>query len=343
MSRITLQKDSIIYVLSPAYFKTGGTELLHQYVHVLKKNMFNAIIVYTSATNEKNINPAFGIYVDTYLDITEIIDDRKNVLIVPEIYTNYLKKYSNIKKVIWWESVDNYLKLVSPGYLYKNKHYKSLLYYFRDVLLRKNNHIRPRKLNQIDYHFVQSYYAFDYVEKKGVKNIYYVSDYINEIYTKNIKNDYSSEKDNIVCYNPSKGWKFTKKIIEKANNISFVPLVNMTNDQVMATLRKAKVYIDFGNHPGKDRFPREAAAMGCCIITGLKGSANFEKDVMIKECYKFEDKNKNIPEIITRINECLNNYDKVKEDFKPYVNMIEGEKDNFEKDVIDCYQIEGEE
>ncbi|MGC8677909.1 MAG: hypothetical protein ACP5UF_06830 [Hydrogenobaculum sp.] len=64
----------------------------------------------------------------------------------------------------------------------------------------------------------------------------------------------------------------------------------MTRDQVIETLQKAKVYIDFGNHPGKDRIPREAAILGCCVITGKRGSATFFEDVPIPEEYKFEER-----------------------------------------------------
>lgn len=33
---------------------------------------------------------------------------------------------------------------------------------------------------------------------------------------------------------------------------------------MILTMRKAKVYIDFGFHPGKDRIPREAVMCGAC-------------------------------------------------------------------------------
>ncbi len=41
-------------------------------------------------------------------------------------------------------------------------------------------------------------------------------------------------------------------------------------------MRKAKLYIDFGYHPGKERMPREACLLDCCLIIGKDGSAKYK-------------------------------------------------------------------
>jgi len=64
----------------------------------------------------------------------------------------------------------------------------------------------------------------------------------------------------------------------------------MPREEVIKLLQKAKVYIDFDYHPRKDRLPREAAILGCCVITRKRGSAKFFEDVPIPDEYKFEDK-----------------------------------------------------
>ena len=129
MNKIKLFKSTKVYVLSPAYFKTGGTELLHQYVSVLKKANVDVDIVYPNSTSEKNINESFLSYVDRFLKFEDIVDDEKNILIVPEIYTGYLKKYKRIRRIIWWESVDNYLQNVSLAFDLKKRLYKKSLGY----------------------------------------------------------------------------------------------------------------------------------------------------------------------------------------------------------------------
>ena len=151
--------------------------------------------------------------------------------------------------------------------------------------------------------------------------------------------DLKHPRENIVLYNPKKGLNFTKKIIEKSPSwIKWVPLINMSNDEVYQNLISGKVYIDFGNHPGKDRFPREAAISGCCILTDRKGAAAYQKDVPILEKYKFNDNKKNIPNIVNQIEYCLNNYQEAIKDFDSYRDFIRQEKDIFKKDIIRLFE-----
>ena len=47
---------SAIYVVCPAYSKSGGPELLHQLVHVLNNNGVKAIIAYTAYNKEDKLS-----------------------------------------------------------------------------------------------------------------------------------------------------------------------------------------------------------------------------------------------------------------------------------------------
>ena len=126
--------------------------------------------------------------------------------------------------------------------------------------------------------------------------------------------------------------------MEKSDEyIEFLPLENMTPDEVAEACLSSKVYIDFGNHPGKDRFPREAATLGCVVITGRKGAANFYDDVRIKDEYKFEDKDENIENIIEKIKECFEKYDEKINEFKEYREMICGEEKKFQEDIEEIF------
>ena len=107
----------------------------------------------------------------------------------------------------------------------------------------------------------------------------------------------------------------------------------MSRTQMIETLQRAKVYIDFGNHPGKDRIPREAAILGCCVITGKRGSAAFYEDVPISDEYKFDDKDENIYRIIHRVRDCLENYAERDKDFEHYRRVIRDEPSKFIADL----------
>ena len=96
---------------------------------------------------------------------------------------------------------------------------------------------------------------------------------------------------------------------------------------------ESKVYIDFGNHPGKDRIPREAAISGCCIITGKRGSAKYKDDVYIEDEFKFNDSEENIDSIISKINYLIENYENETKKFDLYRDRISKEEIVFEKDI----------
>ncbi|MDM0473296.1 hypothetical protein QTH28_13625 [Clostridium perfringens] len=328
--------NEIIYVVCSAKYKTGGTELLHQLVYSLKQNGLNAYITYTNVKESENpINDAFKEYVSEYKTLENIIDNEENIIIIPEINISLIDKFSKAKTVIWWLSVDNYLKVYSLKYSFKLVGFKGVLWYLKN----RNWRYRIKNIsNKINYNLAQSYYAIDFLNKNNFKNIEYLSDYIGNKYL-NKKENLNEKRENLVLYNPKKGLEFTKKLMEVSKDLKWVPIINMTNDEVFELLNKSKVYVDFGNHPGKDRFPREAAYCGCCIITGKDGSANYFKDVSIGDQYKYDSSNQNIDLIIKKIRECLDNFENNQKNFDEYRNIIKNEKCRFNKDVKDIFLL----
>ncbi len=327
-----IEKDSIFYVLAPAKVKTGGPELAHQLVYEMNKCKPKNTEVYITYYNTDGVdkkdytNPSFKKYITEYRTIDDIIDDKKNIIIATETYTGILKKFKNIQKAIFWMSVDNFARENSIFFHAKQFGWP------RAIKRSLAGQIKPFfKIDPNIIHFYQSEYAKDYVKKHGGKKIYQLSDYLNEGYLKEDKAKHT--RKNVVLYNPKKGYEFTKKIIESCPDCEFIPLINLTNEQVRSYLLTSKVYIDFGNHPGKDRFPREAAISGCCIITGKRGSAAYFEDVAIPDEYKFNDKKDNIGIIVKRIKYCIENFEEATKDFDNYRKKIKNEPKEFEKDV----------
>jgi len=345
---INLYHDSIVYIMAPANAATGGPELLHQLAYHLREDLkINTYMYYIPCDHPSPIHSEYQQYNNPFA--RRIEDKEKNILIVPEIANTIvtLKEYSKIKKCIWWLSVDNfYLTTLLSGkknfFFYKaiNKiwkiFFKSPLINIEMKIYKKvdSNLIKlPKEIKNVNFYLVQSFYALNHLISKGIQKekILYLSDYLNENFLKTKTELF--KKENIVVYNPKKGYNFTKKIIERTKDIEFVPIINMTRQQVVETLKKAKVYIDFGNHPGKDRIPREAAILGCCVITGKRGSAAFYEDVPIPKEYKFDERNKNIPEIINKIRDCFENFDERYKDFDHYREVIKQEPQKFVEDL----------
>lgn len=311
-----------IYVACLAHRHTGGLTLAHQLCYELIQQGYSAYMYYYFGYGQKKDNPVNENYKKFNLPyVLRIEDEVQNIVVTPETNVNLLRKVQKAQKVIWWMSVDNYFKSL------KSK--RNIIIDFFGLFpydFRKSNIT----------HFVQSYYAKDFLKRQGVdeKKIMFLSDYLDLDFLLE-SNIYSSnnKRKSVVLYNPKKGWSFTNKIIKNASNIEWEALTNLTPAQMIVKLGTSKVYIDFGNHPGKDRIPREAAILGCCVITGKRGSARYSNDVSIKDCYKFDDIDSEIPNIIAKIESCLQNYENHIVDFNSYRNDILKGQEEFQSNV----------
>lgn len=303
---------------------TGGLTLAHQLCYELIALGYNAIMYYYLY---KGGDPVHANYKKYNLPYSFKLEDAaNNVVVAPETYVNLLRKVKKSKRVIWWMSVDNYFKVL-----------KTRRFIVEDFLGLRRFDICDKKI----IHFAQSQYAIDFLKKKNISEncIHYLSDYLDSAFiSKSVENNLEQGKYDYVLYNPQKGFEFTEKLINYLPNVKWKPLINLTPEQMADLLKKSKLYIDFGNHPGKDRIPREAAISGCCIIVGKRGSAKFFEDVRIPENYKFEDSVENIPQIATLIEDILNNYEKYSKSFEQYKQMIFSEELQFKNDVKNIFE-----
>lgn len=323
-----------VYVLCPGGVVTGGTELLHQFVNELRFNHVTAYIVYFPFDKPFDKAEAFSKY---NCPQQKLKDEKNSVIVIPESATKIATSIKFAKICIWWLSVDNYFyfpqnnKLKKPFSINNNKLYDWIRYlksYFR--------HIPIKQLKKFE-HYSQSFYAVDFLRKNNIKSIM-LTDYLS---SEHMAESNSTKKD-VVLYNPKKGIEITRNLILRNPDIKFIPIENMSTLEVANVMRNSKVYIDFGNHPGKDRPPREAVIAGCCVITGLSGSAKYYEDVPISERYKLDIED---PEFLKKFREllsdCLINYEKNNLEFDLWRNNIKLEESKFKKQVkqiIESYE-----
>lgn len=329
-----------IYVICPYGLVTGGPDALHQFVFYCNSNNIDSSIIYCDINNKnKPIPTPYMNYVDKYGLMSDIIDNDENAIVVPETLTHLLKKFNNIKKYVWWLSVQN-----DTNAVFKNK----LKTVFKKIFNLNNikkvfkirtliNYVKhkPYKFDSDDViHLCASYYAFDYVSNK-TSNCHLLIEPISKYF---LENSYDlKEKKNVCLYNPKKNINFTKKIIKKASNINFIPLIGYSQKELIDLYASSKVYIDFGFFPGAERIPKEAVKCGCCVITGKNGASAFYNDVPVLDEYKFDSKDENIDKIIDKIMYCFINYDEIKKDFDEYRSVVNRLESNFVAGLIDIF------
>jgi hypothetical protein len=66
----------------------------------------------------------------------------------------------------------------------------------------------------------------------------------------------------------------------------------MSRNEIINTLAKSKLYIDFGHFPGSERLPREAALLNNFILVAKLGSAENCYDFPLPSNFKIDVKEK---------------------------------------------------
>lgn len=319
-----VEENTKIYIVAP-YHNTGGPKSLHQLADSLVDNGIDTYMVYYwngNFTGEKTILFPFC----KAKVVSNIEDNEKNLLIVSESQVDIFKEYHKIRKCIWWLSLDFYLTSTVWGAAKKAIKQKRLSRVLQPLMLvkfilndsenlKKFKDPLQKEIRNI-YHMYNCEYVKNYLEKHGVieDRMRYLCGPLEDKYYKIELDEVKKYKENLVAYNPAKmDMYFLRKVQEELNkyeiNIKFIAIKNMNRQQVFATLRKAKVYIDFGFFPGPERMPREAVALYCNIITSTDGSAANDIDVEIPRKFKFNIKNKKSVKTVAKLmDEMINNY-----------------------------------
>lgn len=309
-----------IFIVAPYGLVTGGAELLHQLGKELKLLGRNVFMAYTPLDGPQ-------ICPDQYLhygvESKEIEDGSDCLIVIPEISTTLTRLYKNAHFIVWWLSVDNYryqgrrnlswLKIKSVETL------RMLCGRFLPVFLLKRH-----------THLCQSFYAKNYLAKRGI-NATMLSDYISD---EHFETSSDIKRNRQIAYNPKKGALITNQLIESNPDIKFTPIQGLSPSGVRDLLLSSMIYIDFGQHPGKDRFPREAAAAGCCVITGTSGSAAYQSDVNIPLKYKIDESDRNLKtKFRNLVEKIFDDFESLQGDFSEYRGVIRSEKEIFQHQV----------
>lgn len=267
--------ESKVVVFS-SHARTGGPELLHQLVYQLELNGKNSYICYYPFDKRHIIHNEYLKYKTPVCDFK---DDGDTFFIIPESATFITKMITRSRYSIWWLSVDNYFRVKGDSLL------RDFIYTYLSLLRSRV----PIKNLENALHFTQSEYAKKFLKLSGMDSSM-LTDYLGLEHTlKERFIDLKNKKD-IIVYNPKKGVKTTRELVKYFKKFNFIPIQDMSSIEVASLLESAKIYIDFGSHPGKDRLPREAALSGCCIITNTKGSAENSVDICISKKYKLDEK-----------------------------------------------------
>lgn len=321
-----------VFLVAPAGVVTGGTELSQQLGHSLRANGVDAQLLYFPFDTPADTPDAFlryGVPVAALADMTP-----GDIVVLPEAFPKLLPLFQGMRVYFWWMSVDNFFRV----------EFSRLVRLLPRSIYARSTLAALRK--GVELHLYQSEYAREFIEANALGRAESLTDYLAQEYLDGIETAATATaRENLLVYNPKKGAERTALIraeLERRglSHIKPTPLQGMNRDQVKALLSRAKLYIDFGGHPGKDRIPREAAAKGACILTNKRGSAANAKDVAIDDFYKIDDTRKGFEvEAVDRIVAIMDDFEGHAPAFERYRRLIAAEPARFEDEVRAVFGI----
>lgn len=315
-----LTYQNTVWIHCPAGYVSGGPEALHQLSRALLDLGLDARMVYYPETkNGQAVPQPFASYspvVSPHADA-----QRDDVVLVPEAATKILRRFKNARRVVWWLSVDYYRQTRTAWQTTKDA-------------VRGGLSLGMKQMEGIA-HLCQSFYAHTYLQTHGIGDAAFVTDYIREVAQRPLRDSEIVEREDIVLYDPRKGGAAAKRLMETGHgNFKWMPIRGLKPSQVREVMRSAKLYVDFGHHPGRDRMPREAAMSGCCVLTGRRGSAANDYDVPIPAFYKVDEQQTGWEhEAILKIEDIVSDYDAHASVFAPYREWISGQQAQFMEEV----------
>jgi len=312
-----------IFVFVPAQIYTGGVTALYQLCKNLNNYIDTKVAFIDTLSDEKiesYIHQNYLHFRCDHVSQSEVHDRKDHIIVIPEVRPDLIAKYKFSKKIFYWLSVDNFLKSIFPinrsiivkllihllprgrydlvwfAGLSKFKQYLKHDHTYRilaNAVIGEyySSFARDEKIQipPADIHLLQSYYVYyfltNFIEKSKMFILHepLEDDYLN--FSVSI-----DRKEDIVTWNTRKAYPITLKIIKalKKNKVHVVDLENVGKGNMINILGKSKIFIDIGIHPGRDRPPREAVALGNIVIVNNHGGCFYYDDCMIEKPFKVD-------------------------------------------------------
>ncbi|MCE2759837.1 MAG: hypothetical protein LW713_02185 [Acetobacteraceae bacterium] len=265
---------------------TGGPEALHQLCYELNNLGIDAGLVYreqkynftlttryvsASVPESNSAMEAYSAYAPRIIGHRQF--DSKSLLILPEVYLELAYRFGQATSVpvaCWILGVPN-----------------------AEAAPTMKDEARKAEFLGRVIPFYQSFYARRFLELNGGRTSIPIFDYIDRRFVLSEERimDRTGRIPRSIAYFPRKGGDVAAKFFEIAAqlipDLKPIPIHRMSRDQVINALSKAQFYIDFGTQPGKDRVPREAAALGAAVLLREAGAASFYEDHPLERDYLF--------------------------------------------------------
>jgi len=354
-----------VYVACPLGDRTGGPEALTLLVHELRKRGVEAALVPMYNFRGKQVHPEYSFY--DYVVVDEIPRREDAILVLTEV--SPIESHRELRQVppertwMFWLSV-NFSPLPQARYYRASEATGSLLppgsdtssipplWPYDDVPLtgpgrtvreaaRRSGGWRPGNWRSIGVEAVSIRYA-EHVVRKPINfgtQSYYGQGFVRSQFGQEafLLTNYShvpkiGKQDripNLVLYNGKKGVWRIPELRALLPEVDFLPIQDMTHDEVYRPLASAALYVEIGHLPGRDRLPREAARLGTPVIMLARGAGYCWEDFPIGVRYRIPYTIDWAQQMAPVIKEVLADPTQINQDQQDYRAWVEQEPERY--------------
>jgi hypothetical protein len=323
-----------IYIYYPRGLETGGPEALHQLCDSLRRHGQNAFLVPIRATRSLRRVADYSVY--DAPEAEAVADSPENAVVVPETPVPGMPAIRSATVYKWWLSVNN---SSSEWMSVRRRELRTGLpddplvvvgvAPFAKALLLQSEIRERRKFPSEVVHLTQSQYAWSAVYEKTRLPPTMLSDYTSH----SAATHFSTTREPRVAFYPTKSGRLARRVAARLPEVEFVPIKDMSREQVGATLGSCAVFLDLGAHPGKDRMPREAALADAVVVAARRGSASYHVDMPIPLEHKVFSDGKIVEHAASTLRAVLADFPAARSRQEPYRAAIRAERDMFDSQV----------
>lgn len=351
MSHVT--QTGPVFVMSPIGHRTGGPEALHQLVHTLRLQGVEAYLTpYDMGQNGSPV-PEFDHY--ECGPARPLPPGGAFHLVLPELRLRHdlspLVRQLNGTRAslwLWWLSVDNshhpaaarfarsttpHQWLAVPGSGSQQHPPLGIAGRLRAARYGQRIASRLRQLDRRDVRFLaQSDYAADFCRTRLGRPAILVSDYLG---MQPVVSSQSSQSPHQISYNGAKAGPLIHDLIASMPEATFVPLLNMTEEQVAMTLAGSAAYVELGALPGRDRLPREAIRLNTPVVMLKRGAGRYPGDFPLPDSYRIDFDDAWVDAMSTQLRHVLADPTAAQSDQAAYRSWVLQDRERFGSEVAD--------
>jgi hypothetical protein len=334
-----INKQTII-ICCPGNVISGGVNSLHNLCRSLRLGGFNAAMYYLTPDEKVLANIQITSY--SVERVASLTDDENTLVIVPETMVQLLMGLKKAHKMVYWLGLNYFFKNPTWRFPFNIKLCRKLISCrsysgysagaFENLKRRLNEYAKSHLNIWGDdvVHLTNSYFVANYCQQKGSPNTYVL---LNPIRDEFYEVTPSPNRDKLILFGPKTPKRIINKLRRELPAFKIVRLKGLPITEVHQLMSKAMVFAEFGNYSGRDRMPREAAMLGCCVYMNTRGSAAFSEDYDIAAHYKIADTPNNTSIIVDRIKQTVFDYDTHVKQFETFKEQLRKEKIGFARET----------